>query len=163
MGIKGLGSYDVSRLSNIGIGHGAIDGGGGYTYFNTQSGHEFSAVAGITYNSANSAANYRNGIDSHIDWAASQFLSEKAHLGVAGYWYYQFTADQYPTNGVIGELKVRALGAFESRIAGVGPEAGYFFQILGQQAYLNLRGYWEFAAQHRIAGQSVFAALNISF
>jgi hypothetical protein len=29
-----VGAYDSNRLSNIGIGHGAIDGGFGYTYLN---------------------------------------------------------------------------------------------------------------------------------
>ena len=29
-----VGAYNSARLSNIGIGHGALDGGGGYTYFN---------------------------------------------------------------------------------------------------------------------------------
>jgi hypothetical protein len=38
------GVYNPARLSNIGIGHGALDGGVGYTYFNEQSGYEFSAV-----------------------------------------------------------------------------------------------------------------------
>ena len=28
-----VGAYDPNRLANIGLGHGAIDGGGGYTYF----------------------------------------------------------------------------------------------------------------------------------
>ena len=27
-----VGDYDPRRLSNLGIGHGAIDAGGGYTY-----------------------------------------------------------------------------------------------------------------------------------
>jgi hypothetical protein len=36
--------------ANIGLGHGAIDAGGGYTYFNQQNGREFSAVTGFTYN-----------------------------------------------------------------------------------------------------------------
>ena len=53
-----VGAYDSTRLANIGIGHGAIDGGGGYTYFNPQTGHEFSAVAGFTYNLVNPATNY---------------------------------------------------------------------------------------------------------
>ena len=44
-----VGAYDPGRLSNLGIGHGAIDGGGGYTYFNPQSGQEFSVVSGLTY------------------------------------------------------------------------------------------------------------------
>ena len=33
-----VGAYDPNRLSNIGIGHGAIDGGGGYTYLNPVTG-----------------------------------------------------------------------------------------------------------------------------
>jgi hypothetical protein len=45
-----VGAYDPGRLANLGIGHGAVDGGGGYTYFNPQSGQEFSIVSGLTYN-----------------------------------------------------------------------------------------------------------------
>src|SRR5262249_2068302 len=45
-----VGAYDSTRLSNVGIGHGAIDAGGGYTYLNPQTGHEFSGVLGFTYN-----------------------------------------------------------------------------------------------------------------
>jgi hypothetical protein len=42
-----VGAYDSTRLSNVGIGHGAIDAGGGYTYLNPQTGHEFSGVRSI--------------------------------------------------------------------------------------------------------------------
>jgi hypothetical protein len=45
-----VGAYQSNRLSNLGIGHGAIDAGGGYTYFNPATGHEFSGVLGFTYN-----------------------------------------------------------------------------------------------------------------
>ncbi len=31
-----VGAYNSMRLSNIGIGHGAIDSGGGYTYFDPE-------------------------------------------------------------------------------------------------------------------------------
>jgi hypothetical protein len=58
-----VGAYDPSRLANLGIGHGAIDGGAGYTYFNPQTGHEFSAVGGFTYNFKNTDTQYRNGVD----------------------------------------------------------------------------------------------------
>jgi hypothetical protein len=51
-----VGAYDSTRLSNIGVGHGAIDIGGGYTYLNPQTGHEFSGVLGFTYNFANQSA-----------------------------------------------------------------------------------------------------------
>ena len=39
-----VGAYNSTNLANIGIGHGAVDAGGGYTYFDPQTGHEFSAV-----------------------------------------------------------------------------------------------------------------------
>lgn len=64
-----VGTYNRTRLSNIGIGHGALDGGGGYTYLNEQTGYEFSAVAGVTYNFINPQTQYQNGIDVHLDWA----------------------------------------------------------------------------------------------
>ena len=33
-----IGDYDAARLANLGIGHGAIDWGGGYTYFDSKTG-----------------------------------------------------------------------------------------------------------------------------
>ena len=79
-----VGSYDPNRLANIGIGHGAIDGGGAYTYLNTKTGTEFSATLGFTGNFENTSANYTNGIDSHLDLAAAQFLTEKFLIGAVG-------------------------------------------------------------------------------
>jgi hypothetical protein len=54
-----IGAYDSTRMSNIGIGHGAIDVGAGYTYLNPQTGHEFSGVLGFTYNFAKGRRNTR--------------------------------------------------------------------------------------------------------
>src|ERR1700731_417510 len=60
------GAYQSNRLSNLGIGHGAIDAGGGYTYFNPATGHEFSGVLGFTYNFKNTATQYQSGVDLHF-------------------------------------------------------------------------------------------------
>jgi hypothetical protein len=46
-------------------------GGGGYTYFNPQTGRELSAVTGLTYNFTNPSTDYRNGVDWHLDWGMS--------------------------------------------------------------------------------------------
>ena len=54
-----VGAYDPSRLSNIGIGHGAVDGGFGYTYFDPKTGQEFSGVLGFTSNMTNQRLNTR--------------------------------------------------------------------------------------------------------
>jgi hypothetical protein len=147
-----LGAYQSSRLANIGIGHGALDAGGGYTYLNGRTGLEFSGVAGLTYNWENTATNYKNGVDSHLDWAGSQILNEKWEVGVAGYVYYQLTGDSGSGNKV---------GASKSRVAGIGPEVVYTFEFNGQPTNVNIRGYREFWAQNRLEGYALFATLSI--
>ena len=147
-----VGSYSSTRLSNIGLGHSAVDVGGAYTYLNNTSGFEASATLGFTYNNENTSTNYQSGVDSHLDWDVSQFLSQNWQVGVVGYVYYQLSGDSGSGDRV---------GSFKSRVAGVGPEIGYSFTVGGQQWYANLRGYWEFWAQNRLAGQAVFATLSI--
>lgn len=148
-----VGSYDPSRLVNLGIGHGAIDAGAGYTYLNQQNGRELSAITGLTYNLQNPDTHYKNGLDWHMDWGASQFLSERLHIGVVGYWFQQVTGDS-------GEGA--KLGPFESRVGGIGPQAGYFFPISGMQGYANLKGYREFAARNRPEGWNIWLSVALS-
>jgi hypothetical protein len=153
LGDAPVGTYDSSRLSNFGIGHGAIDGGGGYTYFNPETGHEFSAVTGLTGNFTNNATDYQNGIDWHLDWGASQFLSEQLHVGVLGYLYKQLGADS-------GAALI--LGENKSQVAGAGPQIGYLFPIGNLQGYLGLKAYWEFAADRRPQGLNAWLTFAIS-
>src|SRR4029077_15500166 len=62
-----VGDYDPTRIPNIGLGHGAIDIGGAYTYFDPAAGNEISGVAGLTYNFSNPDTQYRSGFDFHFD------------------------------------------------------------------------------------------------
>jgi hypothetical protein len=148
-----VGAYDSSRLANLGLGHGAIDGGAGYTYFNPQTGQEFSAVGGFTYNFENTDTQYRNGVDFHLDGAASQFLSKQLFVGIVGYTYQQVTADR-------GALPI--LGDFKSRVSGIGPQIGYVFPVGNMQGYLNLKGYKEFDAANRPEGWNAWLTFAIS-
>ena len=149
-----VGAYDASRLANLGIGHGAIDAGGGYTYFNPQTGREASAVLGFTYNFENPDTDYQNGVDLHIDWGAAQFLNERLFVGAAGYYFQQITGDS-------GEGAT--LGDFKSRVAGVGPQVGYLFPIGDKvQGALSAKAYWEFAAQNRPEGWNFWLTFAVS-
>jgi hypothetical protein len=150
-----VGAYQSTRLANIGIGHGAVDAGVGYTYFDQPAGHEFSAVLGFTANLENTSTNYTNGVDMHLDWGASQFFSDKQDfVGLVGYVYRQISCDSGSGDHV---------GCFESQVVGIGPQIGHIFPIdKDLQGYLNLKAYGEFANEHRAAGWNAWLTFVIS-
>jgi hypothetical protein len=149
-----VGAYQSTRLANIGIGHGTVDAGVGYTYFNPQTGHEFSAVLGFTANLENYSTNYTNGVDMHLDWGASQFLNKQDMVGLVGYVYKQLSCDSGSGDHV---------GCFESQVIGIGPQIGHIFPINKDlQGYLNLKAYGEFANEHRPDGWNIWLTFVIS-
>ena len=147
-----VGAYDKGRLANIGTNHWALDAGGGYTYLDEKTGRELSAVLGFTYNFKNPDTDYQNGVDAHLDWAASQFLSEQWQVGLVGYFYHQVSGDS-------GAGAV--LGDFKSRVYAVGPQVGYFFPVGGSKWYLNLKGFYEFEAKNRPEGWNVWLTVSL--
>jgi hypothetical protein len=90
----------------------------------------------------------------HLDWGASRFVTRQLQLGAVGYAYQQLSCDSGSGNRV---------GCFESRVLGIGPQLGYVVP-LGEhyQGYFNLKGYKEFAAEHRPDGWNVWLTLAIS-
>lgn len=148
-----VGQYNPSSIANIGIGHAAVDGGVGYTYLD-KADREFSAVGGLTYNFLNPYTQYQNGIDFHLDWAASQFFySKRLQVGLVGYVYNQLTCDGGSGNHV---------GCFASRVASVGGQLGYTIPMGPVETNVNLRGYREFDAAYRGEGWNVWLTLSIS-
>jgi hypothetical protein len=147
-----LGTYHSRRVSYVGIGHSAIDAGGGYTYYGGEAGLSWSAVVGFTYNFENPQTNYRNGVDSHLGWGLMKSMSDRWSGGIAGYVYYQLTDDTGSGN---------TCGPCKSRIAGVGPQAIYSFTVGAQQWSLDMRAYYEFWAQNRFEGVAAFVTLSI--
>jgi hypothetical protein len=147
------GAYNRARLSNIGIGHGALDGGGGYTYFNEQTGYEFSTVAGLTYNFINPSTQYQNGVDFHLDWGASRLLTKQLQIGLVGYLYNQASCD-----GVSGDR----VGCFQSRVASAGAQLGYTVPMGELDGNVSVRAYREFAAANRPEGWNLWLSYTLS-
>ncbi len=148
-----VGDYSSSSLSNIGIGHGAVDGGGGYTYFDPQTGRELSGVLGLTYNLLNPSTQYQNGVDMHFDWGASQFLTKQIQLGLVGYAYKDIGCDSGAGDHV---------GCFQSQVLGIGPQLGFIFPVGGMQGYLNVKAYGEFDGYDRPSGWNAWVTLVLS-
>jgi hypothetical protein len=148
------GTYDSNRLANLSFGFTAVDVGAGYTYLDPKSGHEFSVVGGLTYSGMNSALQYQNGIDFHLDWAASQFISKTVHAGVAGYYFQQITGDSGAGT---------KLGDFKGRVLGIGPQIGLILPFSKDyQGYLNLKAYKDFDAQNRPEGYTAWVTFSVS-
>ena len=126
-----VGAYDINRMSAIGLGHWAVDGGIGYTYYNEKAGVEWSVVTGLTYNFVNPYTDYRSGIDWHVDWSLSPYVSEKMLIGAVGYVYGQLTGDSAP--GVL-------FGDSRSRVAAIGPQIGFFFPVRRPRSVSQLQG-----------------------
>lgn len=145
------GTYDQSRLTNIGIGHYAIDDGGGYTYFTPQTGHELSAVLGVTYNFRNPYTDHRNGVDIRLDWAASHFFTQQFHAGIVGY--------QPAQRRQYGDAAAAEHPLARDRDR---PQVGYLFPVGDMQGYLNLKGYFEFDAAHRPEGWNAWLTFALS-
>ena len=149
-----VGTYDPTRLANFGIGHAAIDGGVGYTYLDLKNGHEFSVVTGLTYNFKNTDTDYQNGVDWHLDWGLSQFISKQVHIGAIGYFYQQLSDDS-GAPAILGNTK--------SAVVGAGPQIGYLFPV-GEDLHgsLNFNGYYEFDSTYRPKGWNTWLTLSIS-
>ena len=148
-----VGAYDSTRLSNLGIGHGALDGGAAYTYLDPQTGNEFSAALGFTYNYLNNSTQYQNGVDMHLDWGTSHFFTKQVMAGLVGYVYKEIGCDS--GNG-------DRVGCFQSQVVGIGPQIGFIFPVGDLQGYLNFKGYKEFAAENRADGWNTWVTFTIS-
>ena len=148
-----VGAYDSTRISNIGLGHGTIDAGGGYTYFDPQTGHEFSGILGFTYNFENQSDQYQSGVDMHFDWSVSQFVTKQFQIGAVGYVYKEIGCDSGSGDRV---------GCFQSQVVGVGPQLGFIFPVGDLEGYLNLKYYSEFAAENRPHGWNTWVTFTIS-
>jgi hypothetical protein len=148
------GTYDPNRLANLSFGFVAVDAGAGYTYLDPKTGHEFSIAGGLTYNFINPDLQYQNGIDFHVDWGASQFVSKNVHLGLAGYFFQQLTGD----SGAGAKL-----GEFKGRAVGIGPQIGFLFPLGKEhQGYLNLKAYKDIAVENRPEGYTAWVTFAIT-
>jgi hypothetical protein len=147
-----LGTYDPNRLAGVGLGHWSLDFGMGYTFL-PLSGFEFSVTAGFTYNFVNPTTRYQSGMDGHIDLGTSYALSDALYVGAVGYLFNQVS----PDTG--GDLR---LGGFRLRIMGAGPQVGWSFTIGRLAIDVNVRAYWEFAAENRPEGWNAYLVVTPS-
>lgn len=146
------GEYDASNLANVGLNRTALDLKGAYTYMNPQTGFEFSAGAGFTFNGENEDTDYKSGTDFHLEASMTQHFPNGWALGVGGYHYQQLTADS-GTGAVLGD--------FEGRVSAIGPIASYTFMVGRAPVQLSARWFHEFSAENRARGDNVMFGFSM--
>lgn len=153
-GVVPTGSYRQERLANVGENRCGLDVGAGYTYFNAGQRMEFSLVGGVTRYGRNPDTDLRSGRNAHIDWAASYLVTPYAHVGLVGYFHRQLKGDS--GSGAF-------LGSAKSRLNGIGPQAGTFFELGGLKYYVNAKAYKEWGAKNRAEGWNFWLILAMPF
>ncbi|WP_170424975.1 SphA family protein [Ruegeria arenilitoris] len=146
--IAPTGAYSTADadLVNLGRNYWSFDTVGAVTWFNPETGTEFSAAAGIMINTENSATDYKTGNEFHLDAVYNQFLSPELAVGLRGYYYQQLTADS--GSGA-------TLGAFKSSSYGIGP--GFVWIPESAGGGLTILGKWmhDFGAENRFEADYV--------
>ena len=106
-----------------------------------------------TYNFINPHTQYQSGIDVHLDWGASRYLTKQLQIGLVGYLYNQASCD-----GGSGDR----VGCFQSRVASAGAQLGYTIPMGELDGNVSVRAYREFAAANRPEGWNLWLTYALS-
>lgn len=146
------GFWERGNLANIGFGRWAVDVNGAFTWLDPEIGLEVSSAAGFTFNGENPETDYKSGTEFHYEFAVVQNFSKRFGLGVNGYFYDQVSGDS--GSGA-------RLGAFEGRVAAIGPVANLNFTIGELPVSASLKYFHEFDVRNRLEGDSGFITVTM--
>lgn len=146
-----IGDYRPGAISNVAKHRLALDAYGALTWFEPETGIDFTNIVGVTFNAANTETDYKTGTEFHWEGSLTKKFTPAFSAGVVGYYYKQLSDDT--GSGA-------TLGAFRGEIAAAGLTAGYDFKLGDIPVSSKLRYYHEFAAENRLEGDAAFLSLS---
>lgn len=145
------GDYDDGALANVAFHHWGADPYASLTWFDPKVGLDLSLSAGVTFNAANPATDYRSGNEGHLEWSAEQHFASGFSAGVLGYHYRQLTDDSG---------RGAALGGFKGRTRALGLTAAW--TAAGKVPWsLRVKTFKEQGAYNRLEGDATYLTLSI--
>jgi hypothetical protein len=147
-----VGYWKKGDVTNIGFNRWAFDIAGAGTWLDQASGAELSGAAGFTFNGENPVTDYKTGTEFHLEAAAVQHFSKSFAVGINGYYYDQITAD----SGAGAKL-----GAFEGRVAALGPVVDMHFQVGKIPVVTSVKYFHEFDVKNRLEGDNGFLTVTM--
>ena len=149
-----VGRYDADDLANIGLNYWTFETDVAATYFNAETGQDYSIVVGYGYNTENEDTDYKSGDEFHVDVVLNQFFSDSFGVGLSGYFYRQLSGDT-------GEGAF--LGDFKGEGAGIGPGFYYIRQGRDRDVYFSLKWIHDFDVENRPEGDYVYASVSFNW
>jgi hypothetical protein len=140
-----IGEWQHGSITNIGFNRWALDVTPAVTWLDAKSGWEISSAVGFTYNWENPDTDYKTGTEFHVEAAVMQHVSKQLSIGVMGYHYQQVTGDSGAG---------AALGSFEGRVSGVGPDVVYTLMCDKIPVTTELKYFHEFDVENRAQGDA---------
>lgn len=148
------GVYDVNDNVNVGRNYWSFDTVLATTWFNPETGTDFSAVGGIMFNTENPDTNYRTGTELHLDVMLNQFLNDSFAVGLRGYAYEQITDDS--GSGAI-------LGGFRGSSLGAGAGFSWIPAAAGGNVSMNVSWLRDLHTENRLEADYGIFSLAIKF
>jgi hypothetical protein len=148
-----VGDYDEDDAANTGLNYWTFETDFAATYFNQETGKDYSVVVGYGYNTENDDTDYQSGDEFHIDYVFNQFLSESLAIGIHGFYFRQLSGDS--GDGAL-------LGDFKAEASGIGPAVmwippKYEGNVAFVAKWLN-----EYDTKNRLEGDHVFLSFMMT-
>ena len=147
-----IGDYHEGEIANLAKHRLSADVYGALTWFDPESGIDFTNIIGVTLNAENEATNYQTGTEFHWEGSLTKKFGDQFYIGAVGYYYNQLSADSGSGAN---------LGDFKGEVVAIGATAGMDFIVGQTPVSTRIRYYHEFDATNRLEGDSVF--LSASF
>ena len=148
-----VGDYSESDIANTGLNYWTFETDFAMTYFNQETGQDYSVVIGYGYNTENRDTDYKSGDEWHVDYIFNQFLSDSLAVGIHGFYYRQISGDS--GDGAL-------LGDFKAEAEGIGPAVMWIPPQYEGEVALVAKWIHEYHAKNRIEGDHVFLSLVMS-
>jgi hypothetical protein len=149
-----IGDYDEDDAANTGLNYWTFETDFAATYFDQETGQDYSVVLGYGYNTENKDTDYQSGDEIHIDYIINQFLSESLAVGIHGFYFKQLSGDS--GDGAL-------LGDFKAEASGIGPALMWLPPKYEREVAFAAKWLHEYDTKNRLEGDHVFLSFMMSF
>ncbi len=150
------GSYKAGNLANLGLNYWTADPVVGVAYSNQETGFNFGAYMGLTFNSENSATDYKSGSMFHLEASVQQLFP----LGPG---YMGLGVDAFYFQQVSGDSGAGAKRDFKGRTMGIGPVINYILPVGTDNWVFEAKWLPESNTENRLKGDYVWAKVVYQF